>query len=380
MKRRTALTAAGVGALGVAAAASATPAIAEALGDRRGPRPDEFVRGADISGLIKNEDFGAVYRKANGRTGDAVKILASSGVNLIRAKVWVDPADGYNTVTQVVELGTRAERAGMDFMVDFHYSDTWADPGKQFKPAAWAELPFEDLVSAVYDHTAEVLGALKDAGVEPVLVQVGNETNGGLLWPDGRWDQLEQMGRLLTAGCDAVHDTIPGAKAMLHLAEGGDNGAFRWFFDNAVANEVPFDAIGASYYPYWHGPLADLESNLNDLAGRYGKPIYVVETAYPFTTEDSDGHANIITDPEPVAGYPSSPENQSYWLEAVAEVVRNVPDGLGKGVIWWEATWTGVEGAGWDPTDPSSGNGWENQALFDFDGKALPGLRTLGKL
>ena len=378
MKRRTAIAAAGVGALGVAAA-SAAPALADALGDK-GPRPDRFVRGADISGLIKNEDYGAVYRKANGRTGDAVKILASSGVNLVRAKVWVDPADGYNTVTQVVELGERAERAGMDLMVDFHYSDAWADPGKQFKPAAWAELPFEDLVSAVYDHTAEVLGALRGAGVEPVVVQVGNETNGGLLWPDGRWDRLEQMGRLLTAGCDAVHDRVPGAKAMLHLAEGGDNGAFRWFFDNAVANGVPFDAIGASYYPYWHGPLSGFEANLNDLAGRYGKPIYVVETAYPFTTEDSDGHANIITDPEPVAGYPSSPENQSYWLEAVAEVVRNVPDGLGRGVIWWEATWTGVAGAGWDPADPASGNGWENQALFDFDGKALPGLRTLGKL
>jgi arabinogalactan endo-1,4-beta-galactosidase len=216
--------------------------------------------------------------------------------------------------------------------------------------------------------------------VKPGLVQIGNETNGGLLWPDGRWDQLEQMAELLTAGCDAVADVLPEAQRILHLAEGGDNGAFRWFFDNAVANGVPFDAIGASYYPYWHGELSGLAANLNDLATRYGKPIYVVETAYPFTTEDSDGFANIMTAPEPVAGHPSSPESQSYWLQEIAKVVKAVPNGLGKGVFWWEATWTGVAGAGWDPADPASGNGWENQALFDFGGLALPGLRTLGRL
>ncbi|SDD06830.1 glycoside hydrolase family 53 protein [Glycomyces harbinensis] len=378
MKRRNALIAAG--AFGVAAAA-ATPALAEVV-DGRGDRPgkDRFVRGADISGLIKNEDYGAVYRRANGRKGDAVEILAENGVNCIRAKVWVDPVDGYNTKDQVVALGKRAKRAGMDLLVDFHYSDAWADPGKQHKPAAWASLSFADLKTAVYEHTAEVLTALRRAGVKPTLVQIGNETNGGLLWPDGRWDQLEQMAELLTAGCEAVADTVPSAKSILHLAEGGDNGAFRWFFDNAVANGVPFEAVGASYYPYWHGELSALGANLNDLATRYGKPLYLVETAYPFTTEDSDGFANIITDPEPVAGFPSSPENQTYWLEQIAAVMRAVPDGLGKGVFWWEATWTGVEGAGWDPADPASGNGWENQALFDFDGRALPGLRTLGRL
>lgn len=378
MKRRNALIAAG--AFGVAAAA-ATPALAEAV-DRHGDKPgkDRFVRGADISGLIKNEDYGAVYRRADGRKGDAVKILAENGVNCIRAKVWVDPVDGYNTKDQVVELGKRAKRAGMDLLVDFHYSDAWADPGKQNKPAAWASLAFADLKTAVYEHTAEVLTALRRAGVKPTLVQIGNETNGGLLWPDGRWDQLEQMAELLTAGCEAVADTVPSAKSILHLAEGGNSGAFQWFFDNAVANGVPFEAIGASYYPYWHGEISALAANLNDLATRYGKPLYLVETAYPFTTEDSDGFANIITDPEPVAGYPSSPENQSYWLKEIATVMRAVPNGLGKGVFWWEATWTGVEGAGWDPADPASGNGWENQALFDFDGKALPGLRTLGEL
>ncbi|MEU6860576.1 arabinogalactan endo-1,4-beta-galactosidase [Glycomyces sp. NPDC046736] len=375
MKRRTALTAAG--AFGVVVA---TAAPAHAAGRCREQRQGALTRGADISGLIKNEDYGAVYRRADGSRADAVAILAENGVDSVRVKVWVDPADGYNTKTQVVELGQRAKAAGMDLLVDFHYSDSWADPGKQIKPAAWASLGYEDLKAAVYDHTADVLGALAQAGVRPSLVQVGNETNGGLLWPEGRWDQLEQMAGLLAAGCDAVHDTAPGAAAMLHLAEGGDNGAFRWFFDNAVAHGVAFDAVGASYYPYWHGELSGLAANLNDMAARYGKPVYVVETAYPFTTGDADGFPNIVSEAEPVAGSPSSPEAQSFWLNEIARVVRAVPNGLGRGVYWWEATWTGVEGAGWDPADPSSGNAWENQALFDFDGKALPGLRTLGTL
>ena len=379
MKRRSAIIAAG--AFGVAAAAAA-PALAATLDNGHGQDKAGrgFVRGADISGLLKNEDFGAVYRRADGSRADAVKILAQSGVSAVRAKVWVDPADGYNTKTQVVELGKRVKRAGMDFVVDFHYSDTWADPGKQFIPAAWAELPFADLKTAVYDHTVEVLGALADAGVKPTIVQVGNEINGGLMWPAGKWDQLEQMGGLLAAGCDAVHDAAPDAKAMLHLAEGGNNGGFVWILDNAVAHDVAFDAVGASYYPYWHGELSGLAANLNDLATRYAKPLYVMETAYPFTTEDSDGFGNIVTDAEPVAGSPSSPEAQSYWLKEVAKVLKAVPNGLGKGLFYWEPTWTGVAGAGWDPADPASGNGWENQALFDFDGKALPGLKTLGRL
>ncbi|GAB3651170.1 glycoside hydrolase family 53 protein [Glycomyces tarimensis] len=376
MNRRTAITAAG--AFGVAALAS-TPALAEAARRKR-PKQSTFVSGADISSLAKAEDLGAVYRRADGTEADAIAILADAGVDCVRLKVWVDPGDGYNTKPRVVEIGARAERAGMDVLVDFHYSDTWADPGKQYKPAAWEGLDSEGLKSAVYDHTADVLAGLAEAGVSPTIVQVGNEINGGMIWPDGRYDRWPQLAELLTAGADAVRDTAPRAEVMLHLAEGGDNGAFRWWFDNAESHGVPYDAIGLSYYPYWHGPLEDLESNMHDIAGRYGKPLYVMETAYPFTTEDKDGWSNIIADPEPVAGHPVGPESQSAVLTAVADTVKGVPNGLGRGVFWWEATWTGVAGHGWDPDDPSSGNGWENQALFDYEDRALPGLETLGSL
>lgn len=377
MKRRTAIAAGG--ALG-AAALAATPVLAAAHRDET-PRPSSFLRGADISSLAKSEDFGGVYRhRENGEEADAIAILARANVNCVRLKVWVDPADGYNTKTQVVDLASRAEWAGMDVMVDFHYSDTWADPGRQRKPAAWEGLGLEELKDAVYDHTAEVLSALDDADAAPGFVQVGNEINSGMVWPEGRYDRWGQLGELLTAGSNAVRDTAPGAEVLLHLAEGGDNDAFRWFFDNAESHGVPYDAIGLSYYPFWHGPLTGLESNMHDLAERYRRPMYLVETAYPFTIENGDDWDNIVSDPEPVAGHPASPGSQSSMLEAIADVVKGVPDRLGRGVFWWEATWTAVEGNGWDPEDPSTGNGWENQALFDYESRALPGLQPLGGL
>jgi arabinogalactan endo-1,4-beta-galactosidase len=378
MKRRTALAAAGV--VSVGALAATTPALAKNLHDGKlPPKRQPFLSGADISSLPKAEDLGAVYRSANGRPGDAVAILAKAGVDAIRLKVWVDPGDGYNTSTQVVDLAARAKAAGMRVLVDFHYSDTWADPSKQYKPKAWEDLPLEDLKSALYHHTADVLGAMEERGAPADMVQVGNELNGGMLWPEGRWDQWDQLAQLLIAGHDAVKDTTPDAAVLLHLADGGDNGLYRWWFDEAESRGVPYDAIALSFYPYWHGGLEDLAANLADLAGRYGKPMYLVETAYPFTTEDKDGWDNIIGDAEPTPGYPATPEGQRAMLAAIAAVVKEAPDGLGRGLFWWEATWTGVDGHGWDPDDPSTGNGWENQALFDYDDKALPALKTLGR-
>jgi arabinogalactan endo-1,4-beta-galactosidase len=375
MKRRTAITAAG--ALGAAVAAA--PAPADDLASRAAAQPP-FLRGADISSLAKSEDYGGTYMWSDGWREDAIWILAKSGVDCVRLKVWVDPADGYNTKDRVVAIGKRAKDAGMDLLVDFHYSDTWADPGKQYKPAAWEGLDLAGLEEAVYDHTAEVLGALRDAGASPGHVQVGNEINGGMLWPEGRYDRWPQLARLLTAGAHAVRDTAPGAEVILHLAEGGDNGAFRWFFDNAESHGVPYDAIGASYYPYWHGSLTALQSNLDDMARRYGKPLYVLETAYPFGTEDKDGEGNLVSESEPVPGYPANYQGQSDMLWDIAEVVKAVPNGLGRGVFWWEATWTAVEGNGWDPADPDSGNAWENQALFGYDWRVTWALNTLGNL
>lgn len=335
------------------------------------------LRGADVSSLAKSEAYGGVYRYANGRRGDALRILRSGGLNAIRLKVWVNPADGYNDKAHVLAVARRAHEAGFKLLIDFHYSDAWADPGKQNKPAAWAALPYEELRAAVYAHTFDVLNALKQQGTPADLVQTGNELNGGLLWPDGRWDNWPGMAGLLGAAYDAVKAVSARTKVVIHLANGGDNGLYRWWFDNAATYGIRYDVIGLSYYPFWHGTLEAFQANINDVAVRYGKPVILAETAYPFTAADKDGWENIILSPEPYPGYPATPEGQAALLAKVSAIVRAVPGGLGLGVFTWEATWTGVQGNGWDPADPSSGNGWENQALFDYTDRLLPAVRAI---
>ncbi|MGA4987012.1 glycoside hydrolase family 53 protein [Nonomuraea bangladeshensis] len=336
------------------------------------------IRGADVSSLAKSEALGGVYRDALGRRADALRVLSQAGLNYIRLKVWVNPADGYNTKARVLAVAKRAKAQGLKLLVDFHYSDTWADPGKQYKPAAWEPLSFDRLRQAVADHTYDVLDALRRQGTPADMVQVGNEINGGLLWPDGSNANWANTAALLNAGYDAVKRVSPATKVVLHLANGGDNGLYRWWFDNAAAYGIRHDVIGVSYYPYWHGTLEGFQANLNDVATRYGKPIVVVETGYPFTTADDDGWENLIGSAEPYPGYRSTPQGQAAMLAKVADIVRQVPNGLGLGLFTWEATWTGVPGNGWDPADPSSGNAWENQALFDFADRPLPAMAVLG--
>ncbi|GAB3839056.1 glycoside hydrolase family 53 protein [Kribbella italica] len=348
------------------------------------------IRGGDLSGLAKNEDFGATYRSADGRSGDAVKILARSGMNLGRLKVWVDPADGYNDQAHVVATAQRIKAAGMKLLVDFHYSDRWTDPGAQGVPAAWHGMTPQQLAGAVHQHTREVLLALKAAGVKADMVQVGNEINPGMLWPWGQtWDvdpddgvpgaQWDNLASFLTAGARAVKEVDPRTQVLLHLTN-INNGidSLTWWFDQAVAREVPFDLIGLSYYGYWHGTLADLQNAVTTLSARYDKDVLNVETAYPFTlADDSPAYENVIDVPsELVAGYPATPAGQAAQFRAVQNAVASAEGGRGIGTVYWEPAWTAVAGAGWDPSDPASGNAWENQAVFDFTGRLLPAARN----
>jgi len=341
-------------------------------------RAELSIRGADISILKKSEDFGGVYRTERGKPRDALRILESYGMNWARLRVWVDPADGYHDKEELLQMAKRLKKNDMQLLVDLHFSDTWADPGHQAKPAAWEGYTVEELTQAVYDHTYQVCNSLKRQRTLPDMVQIGNELNSGMLWPDGHtwdppnWDNLAQF---LTAGYDAVKACSPKTRVMLHLANGGDNGLYRWWFDNITSRGVPFDVIGFSFYSYWHGSLADLQYNLNDISAYYDKDVVVVETAYPFTLADDDGWENIIDlENELTAGYPATPEGQAAMLRDVMSIARAVPDGRGLGIFYWDATWTGVPGNGWDPADPSSGNAWENQALFNFDDRPVPAL------
>jgi arabinogalactan endo-1,4-beta-galactosidase len=336
------------------------------------------IKGVDVSTLKKNLDNGAVYRNGTGGQVDPLAHLRANGVNYGRLKVWVNPADGYNNQTRVLEMASRIKAQGMGLLIDFHYSDAWADPGQQNKPAAWRNHSVAQLRQAVYDHTHAVLAALRAQGTPADMAQVGNEINDGMLWPEGRassnWTNLASF---LTAGAQAVRAASPGTRVVLHLAEGGNNSQHRWWFDNAVSRGVPFDVIAVSHYLYWHGTAASLRANLVDLAARYGRDVFVAETAYGFTTSQDDREPNIFNASLASAGgYPASAQGQTDALRAVMDAVAAVPNGRGLGVFYWEPTWTAVAGSGWDPTNPASGNGWENQALFDYNDRALPALST----
>nr|BFE72826.1 glycosyl hydrolase 53 family protein [Actinoplanes digitatis] len=332
------------------------------------------ITGADVSHVTKNEDHGAVYRDASGRRQDPLRLLAANNVGYIRLKVWVDPVDGYNNPADVLEKARRAHRAGQRLLIDFHYSDAWADPGKQIKPAAWAALSFDDLSRAVYDHTYAVLRDLRAQGTPAAMAQIGNEINGGMLWPDGRWDNWDGLAALLTSGANAVHAASPGTKVVLHLAEGGNLGGHQWWFDQATSRGVPFDVIAVSHYVYWHGSLGALQANLMNLSTRYGLAGHGRGDRVRLHHRGErprDEHLQRL----PRAGG---------WLpchaaRAGGRAARHPDGGRGGvpgalGVFYWEPTWTAADGAGWDPADPASGDGWENQALFDYQGRALPGL------
>ncbi|HTV24633.1 MAG TPA: arabinogalactan endo-1,4-beta-galactosidase [Polyangiaceae bacterium] len=340
--------------------------------------------GADVSSLAKSEDLGGEYLECRCddecRPGSALGILADAGVDTVRLRAWVDPADGYHGRDELLRMARRAKRHGLGVLVDLHYSDVWADPGRQDKPAAWASCTPAELTQAVYDHTFDVCRRMLEQGTPPDIVQLGNELNSGMLWPDGHtWDppNWDNLGDFLSAGASAIQACSPSTRIMLHLANGGDNGLYQWWFDNITQRGVPFDIIGASFYPYWHGSLGDLQRNLNDVSARYGKDVVVVETAYPFTLDGVDATPNLIGLPEQlVPGYAATPDGQAAFLRDLLAIVRAVPGGHGLGAFYWDATWTAVPGNGWDPTDPASGNSWENQALFDFGGKPLPALRA----
>jgi arabinogalactan endo-1,4-beta-galactosidase len=347
------------------------------------------IRGADLSNLVKNEDNGAVYYDAAGNPVDAVQAFANAGANMVRLKVWVDPADGYNTTDEVVATAKRAKAAGMQVLVDFHYSDRWTDPGAQGMPAAWIGLTPEAVADALYQHTHEVLTALKDAGATADAVQVGNEINPGMLWPLGQtWDvipgdgvegaQWDNLALFLSAGSRAVKDVSADTDVILHLTNINNGiGGLTWWFDEISARGVQFDTIGLSYYGYWHGSMADLQNAITTLSARYDRDVLVVENSYPFTLTDNpvDPWENVIAlESQLVPGYPATPEGQAANFRAVQDVVASAPGGRGIGVVAWEPAWTAVEGNGWDPADPASGNAWENQAMFDFEGHALPAL------
>jgi arabinogalactan endo-1,4-beta-galactosidase len=364
----------------------------------------ELLKGADVSTLHELEALGVRYRD-HGREKDLLEILASYGFNAVRLRLWNDPRSesgesygaGGNDLSTTVALARRVRARGMGLLLDFHYSDFWADPGKQHLPRAWRGLSDERLEQAVHDFTVASLVALRDAGALPTMVQVGNEITNGLLWPNGKAPAaFGAMTRFVNAGIRAVRSVSPAIRVMIHLDQGGNNVLYREWFDRWFREGgLDFDLMGLSYYPFWHGTLDDLERNLGDMAQRHGKDLVVVETSTGFTTEDyaereglgPSERKGMATKPELVAKvrHPMTVQGQCDFLRDLVGRIRRVAGGRGRGFFWWEPAWLPVKGstsataAGLRYTGEKGpgGNEWANQALFDYDGNALPALEVI---
>jgi arabinogalactan endo-1,4-beta-galactosidase len=334
------------------------------------------IRGGDVSSLYRSEQDGGVYYTSGGTKENADAQLSAAGMNYVRLRVWVNPEDGFDNEAQLLAMAKQAAGYGQQVLLDFHYSDTWADPGHQAVPAAWASDSLAQLETQVYSYSKQVVSDLVAQGTPPAMVQVGNEINAGMLWPDGSTSNWSQLAALLKEGIAGVHAADASAKIVLHLAGSDSESTLASWYSTAIADGVSFDIIGLSYYDYWDGRLDVLQTDLNGLAATFGKPVLVAETAYPFTltSNDSSTSLSFSTSSELDPGYPATPAGQAANFRDVLSVVQAVPGGRGLGAFYWEPTWTVVPGNGWDPTNPSSGDGWENQALWNYSNTALPAI------
>ncbi|RKP54089.1 antitoxin [Cohnella endophytica] len=339
--------------------------------------PNQFLKGMDLSFVDEIEAGGGSYYE-NGERKDILSIAQESGVNSVRLRIWNEPAGGFCDLERTLAMAKRIKASGMHFLLDFHYSDRWADPANQWKPKAWEGLDFDGLLRAVSEYTVVVLSALRDQGTSPDMVQVGNEITPGMLWNDGRvdgeHDTDEQWGRfaaLVQVGVAAVRETIPESEVMIHIDRGGDWPSTRKFFERFENLGVEYDVIGQSFYPWWHGTLEDLRRNLKATSERFRKPIVVVETAYPWTLNKAEGRAFIVEREDQLhAGYPATVEGQAAYLRDFIAIIRDTPDGMGAGFHWWEPAWIPSQEE-WSVGHP---NNWSNLTLFDYEGNKLDSM------
>jgi arabinogalactan endo-1,4-beta-galactosidase len=368
--------------------------------------PDGFMRGVDVSTVLSEEESGVVFRDTEGHVADLFDVLADAGVTDVRIRVWNDPYDaagnGYGggtvSVSRAVQIGQRATAAGLGVLVDFHYSDFWADPSKQDAPKEWEGMTVDEKADALGEYTTESLEAFADADVDVRMVQVGNETNNGVAGVTG-WDG---MAELFAAGSAAVRDVFPDALIALHFTDPQTVGWYGTVAAALDARDVDYDVFASSYYPYWHGSLANLTSVLSDIADTYGKKVMVAETSWPYTLDDGDGwennvRAGTLSDP----AFAVSEQGQADEISDVMAAVAAVPGDAGIGVFYWEPAWIPVGtpdelttnrqlweayGSGWatsyageyhtDAAQWYGGSAWDNQALFDHDGYPLESLQT----
>ncbi|PKQ25376.1 MAG: hypothetical protein CVT64_10265 [Actinobacteria bacterium HGW-Actinobacteria-4] len=367
--------------------------------------PADFINGVDISTVLSLEESGVAFRDWDGEEADLFEILADVDVNYVRIRVWNDPFDehgnGYGGGTVDAERATiiakRATEAGMRVLVDFHYSDFWADPGKQAEPKAWEGMSVAQKADAAEAYTVATLQLMKDEGVDVGMVQIGNETNNAVADVSG-WADMSQI---FSAGSAAVREVYPDALVALHFTNPETAGRYATAAQQLDLYDVDYDVFASSYYPFWHGSLSNLTSVLTHVADTYDKQVMVAEVSWAFTLEDGDGHENVVRASTDTSAYPVSVQGQATAVRDVMAAVNNVGD-AGIGVFYWEPAWLPVGppsalaanqllweefGSGWatsyaggyDPVDAGlwyGGSAWENQALFDYDGYPHESLRV----
>jgi arabinogalactan endo-1,4-beta-galactosidase len=314
-------------------------------------RASEYAIGADLSFLKQAEDHGKVF-KDNGVAKPGLEIFKDHGYNWIRLRLFHTPTELPNNLEYTIALAKAAKKLGYHFLLDYHYSDTWADPGKQFLPKAWEGMSHAQLAEAVFEYTKQTIAAFREAGVLPDMVQIGNEVSNGMLWPDGRlpenWNNFADLLKAGIAGVEAGSGQNPRPRIMIHIDQGGNKVKTKEFFDKIAFYHIAFDVIGQSFYPWWHGSLNDLRENMIFMAQEYRKGIFVVEAAYNWTP------AEYKLRPGP---FPETPAGQRQFLEEVNRIVQETPDGLGQGIFWWEPAVTGH---------------LTSRGFFDENGNALP--------
>ena len=365
--------------------------------------PEDFIMGMDASCVPALEASGVKYYNFDGQEQDVFKTLAEAGVNYIRVRIWNDPFDangnGYGggncTIDTAIAIGKRATQYGMKLLVNFHYSDFWADPGKQMAPKAWAGMAIEEKTKALYDYTKDCLKKLKKAGVDVGMVQVGNETNNGIAG-ETIWFNMQY---LFAAGSKAVREVFPKALVAVHFANPENADSYASYASKLNYYNVDYDVFASSYYPYWHGTLENLTNVLTNINSTYGKKVMVMETSYAYTAEDTDFNGNTISDGSLVTkNYPYTVHGQATSVRDVIDTVAKIPGGIG--VCYWEGTWITVGQNSWEENSAKwekYGSGWassfsaaydpgdagkyyggcavDNQAMFGPDGKPLESLR-----
>ncbi len=367
--------------------------------------PEDFILGMDASSVIAEEQSGVKYYNFAGEEQDVFKTLAEGGVTHIRVRVWNHPYDaeghgyggGNNDAEKAVEIGKRATKYGLKLIVDFHYSDFWADPGKQMVPLAWKDMEINEKSEALYQYTLSSLKAMKEAGVAVGMVQLGNETNGAMCGEKN----FEKIAKLMNAGGKAVREVYPNALVAVHFANPERSDAYADYARKLDAFGIDYDVFASSYYPYWHGTLENLANVLNGVAETYGKKVMVMETSYAYTGTDTDFSGNTISDETTtiIKDYPFTVQGQANNVRNVIDTVAHVKNGIG--VVYWEGTWitVGTEsweenhekwetfGSGWassyaavyDPDDAGryyGGSAVDNQAMFDPTGRPLESLKV----